>query len=493
MPITTIHPACSSRLTEWQRCRTVAQGADAVKDAAETYLPKLEGQADNDYKAYKTRAEFYNATGRTISGLVGSLMRKDPIVNVPTSLEDLLEDVTLLGDTIHSFAQWLAQEIITTGRVGITVDFVVTPENAIRPFLSGYCAESITNWRIESINKTPTLTLLVLKERECEDQTDPFEPTYIEQYRAMRLIEGRLYIETYRWDDEHNECCLYETVMPTIRDVPLTFIPFCFINTYSISATTDKPPLLDLVDTNLSHYRNSADLEHGLHYTALPTPWLTGFPIETELSLGPQTAWITQNENAKVGMLEFTGSGLSSIAENMTRKETRMAVLGSRILEEKTPSVESAETIKERNSSERGVMASIATMLSVGLTKTMRWFAEFAGAPIDNVSVDMNKDFVSATLKGQELTALIAAWQGGAVSWPTLYFNLQRGEVARPNVTEEEELDLIEQEAMKQQPTDPTGEGFPANTDNDDDNDDDDDDETNNDGEDVPNTGEGDA
>ena len=33
----------------------------------------------------------------------------------------------------------------------------------------------------------------------------------------------------------------------------------------------EAPPLNDLADVNLSHYRGYADHKHGLHFTALPT------------------------------------------------------------------------------------------------------------------------------------------------------------------------------------------------------------------------------
>ena len=46
-----------------------------------------------------------------------------------------------------------------------------------------------------------------------------------------------------------------------------------------------------------------------------------------------------------------------------------------------------------------------------------------------------------------ELTELTKAWQSGAISYETLYYNMQRGEVTRPGITAEKEKAEIEIES----------------------------------------------
>ena len=38
-----------------------------------------------------------------------------------------------------------------------------------------------------------------------------------------------------------------------------------------------KFPLADIIVVNLDHYRLTADYKHGMHFTALPTAWVSGF------------------------------------------------------------------------------------------------------------------------------------------------------------------------------------------------------------------------
>jgi hypothetical protein len=71
-------------------------------------------------------------------------------------------------------------------------------------------------------------------------------------------------------------------------------------------------------------------------------------------------------------------------------------------------------------------------------------------------------------LTADEMTKLVAAWQAGAISKKTLYYNLQWGEWARPDVTFEQEQQEIENE----EPDEPI-EGNPLDDDDDEDDDDD--------------------
>jgi hypothetical protein len=54
---------------------------------AAAYLPALKDQTPDDYKAYIMRADYFNATARTLDGLVGMVFRKEPTVTIPDALK----------------------------------------------------------------------------------------------------------------------------------------------------------------------------------------------------------------------------------------------------------------------------------------------------------------------------------------------------------------------------------------------------------------------
>jgi hypothetical protein len=66
--IDTKHPDYSEEM--WQKCRDFVIGGDRVKSQGRRYLPELSGQSLERYEAYKARAMFYDATSRTMQGLM---------------------------------------------------------------------------------------------------------------------------------------------------------------------------------------------------------------------------------------------------------------------------------------------------------------------------------------------------------------------------------------------------------------------------------------
>src|SRR5512135_2761838 len=83
MAVNTTHPDYDASLPAWLRARDLLAGEDAVKAAGEKYLPRLEGQTDEDYVAYQSRACFFNATRRAADAFVGLVFRRTPFVRIP--------------------------------------------------------------------------------------------------------------------------------------------------------------------------------------------------------------------------------------------------------------------------------------------------------------------------------------------------------------------------------------------------------------------------
>ena len=118
----------------------------------------------------------------------------------------------------------------------------------------------------------------------------------------------------------------------------------------------DRPPLRDIIAVNLDHYRLNADYKHGLHFTALPAAWVSGFDKSASLRIGSSTAWVSETPGATAGFLEFAGQGLTTFERAMDRDERLLAVLGPRLLEDQKKVGETAEAIQLRQSGENSVL-----------------------------------------------------------------------------------------------------------------------------------------
>ena len=459
MPVNTPRPEYEHSLSRWQRCRDCFEGSDAVKSKGVSYLPSVA----SDYSSYIARAEFYNATARTVMGLLGSVFRTDPTVQFPSAIESDLDDVTLTAKPLTAFSLAAFQELLVIGRFGVQVEMTDSPppgQSTTRPYWVGRRAEDILSWRTVVVGGQERLSLVVLSETvEETDPKDPWVPLLVPQVRVLELVDAdteRPFYQLRKFQPKRQEIDVSavggdvweeidEPFIPLRKGEPLDYIPFQFFGPSSLTPSIDKPPLLDLVDVNLSHYRTSADHEHGAHLTSLPTPWVAGIDIEGNLPIGSGTAWVLPEPNAKAGMLEYTGDGLGSLERLAETKENRMAALGARMIEQSKKAAETAEALRIKSSSDFSVLSMMAATFDLGMEQVLRWHAWWSGVDdvSEQVSYQVNKDFFDTRLDPKEAQSLVQAWQSGAISHDTLFWNLQQGEWVESGRTLQEEIELI--------------------------------------------------
>ena len=436
----------------WERCEHASEGQDEIHEYGVKYLPRLSGQNDAEYFAYKQRALYFNATARTIDGLTGMLFMKPETIEAPAAMDSIIADVTMGGLSLHQFAEVIAEEVITIGRIGVLIDYppivnAVTLAQAqaqgARPYATMYDAESIINWKTGRINNVEQLTLVVLEE-ENEIPVDEFESKCEPQWRVLDLVNGAYRQRVFR-KDKRGEFILVDEIFPQINGRVINKIPFEFFGVRDNSPCVDKPPLLDLVDVNLSHYRTTADYEHGLHFTGLPTPVVTGYYSDDKsasLRIGSGTAWLLPDPQSKAFYLEFTGQGLGELREALRSKEAMMATLGARILAPEKRAAEAAQTANIHRSSENSVLASIAQSISVGLTHVMEWLRDWSNITGD-VKVELNRDFIPNSMTAQDIDVLVKSWQAGAISANVLFENLVAGDIISQDTSFDDEQERI--------------------------------------------------
>ena len=454
MPVNTKHPEYKEYEVLWERCEDVVEGQDEIQKKGVKYLPKLGGQTADQYVKYLGRAVFYNATGRTVDAMTGMLFLKPPVVEAPIGFEDIMKNVNFAGSTIYNFAEELAEEVIVIGRAGVLVDYppavdVVTVGQAqsmgLRPYAKIYEAESIINWKTALVNNAEEVVMVVLEE-EYEVYKDEFEYKCETEWRVLDLTVDGYRQRVFRRIPNTEDFEVVSEVYPLMNGQPMQHIPFVFFGVKNGQPCCEEPPLLDLVNVNISHYKTTADYEHGLHFTALPTAVVTGWRGTEDgasLSIGSGDAWLIGNEQAKVQYLEFTGQGLGALEKALLSKEMMMATLGSRMLTTEKRAVETAETAAIHRAGENSVLSSISKSISTSLTQVMQIMSDWAGLN-GTVTVRLNNDFLPAALTADQLNALVRAWQSGAISFDTLYENLVNGEIIRPDLTAADEKERIQ-------------------------------------------------
>lgn len=442
---------------QWRRCREAIEGQDAVHLAGERYLPRLTGQNLTDYQAYLRRSPYYNATARTLHGLTGMVFRKPPQIVAPPSMAGIVADMTIAPEMPEDAARVAAEtlrEVLSVGRVAWLVEYPsndgvpVTEAQAQaenrRPYLTRYATESIVDWRYERRANAAQLTMVKLAESVTLWGPN-FTRQEIQQERWLYLDAktGAYTQQVYRDGKPYGE-----PMTPLMQGAPMGFIPFVGVCASGMGLDDAQPPLLDLVDTNLSHYRTSADLEHGAHFTGLPTPVLIGatIPEGERIPIGSTHFLALPNPDSDAKYLEFTGTGLGALERLRDAKEAQMAALGARMLASEKRAAEAAETLQIRHNGESSVLAQMAGFVGKAVTRCLQIMRDWQGLS-GEVSVTLSTDYYAPGLGAQELLALVDSWQRGAISGQTLFDNLQRGEIVAPGVTYEDEQERIASQA----------------------------------------------
>jgi hypothetical protein len=410
----------------WEKCEDCREGQTAIHAGGKKYLPPLSGQSDADFRAYVRRATFYGAMSRTVDAFIGMIMRTPPNID---NYNSLLDDVINSNQSIYEFTTSVIDDVLVKGFGGILVEHTPQVEGVMtlaqaqlmgsRPYLTFFEAKSILNWRC--VKGNPVMVVL-----EEEDYVYSSEFEFKEEciYRVLDLDDQGYYRQRIfkRNERQPDEFDLIQEIWPLMNGNKITEIPF-----YFLGDAEHLPPLIDLVDLNISHYMTTADLEAGCHWAGTPQPWIAGVQLEAndQLKFGGN-AWVFPDPSAKAQYLEFSGQGLGALEKRLEIKERQMAALGAKMLSD-TVVAETATGASLRSSGEFSVLNNVAQVTSKVITRACTFMYQWAGlAP---VKISLNTDYMPASASPQDIQAWLQAYQAGAISFQSLYGNLKKGEV----------------------------------------------------------------
>jgi hypothetical protein len=432
MPVTTAHPSYDEYLGMWTKCRDAHAGSEVIKAKGAEYLPKLSGQSINEYNAYKGRALFYGITAKTVSGLVGMSVSIPPVIESPEDMENLFKGANSLK-FVNLWSMAL-QELLVTARFGVLIDAPVSGGDA---YASMYPTESILNWYTDDVGN-PVLVVL-FEAYHAINANDRYLRELKKQYRVLELIDGVYSMSV--WGEDGNQ--IGATTQPKFKGQTIEYIPFRCVNPTGFGFEPVKSPMLDIVNINISHYMSSADLEHGRHFTGLPTPVVIGVDSDSTLHIGSTSAWVIPMVGGDAKYLEFTGQGLQSLEKALVEKQSQLASMSARLIDNSSKGSESADIVRLRYSSEAATLAGTVNTVSALLDWVYKTIAKLKGESEESVSIQLSTDFVSGRLSTKEIADLTQAYIEGGISTETLIYNLRRGQVYSINQKDSDEIEAI--------------------------------------------------
>ncbi|EAZ7260220.1 portal protein [Salmonella phage demigod] len=443
--VKTKHREWLHHFNKWQKVRHALAGelVSYLRNVGLNEPDKAYGEARQ--AEYEAGGIVYNFTRRTLSGMVGSVMRKEPEINIPKELEYLLKNADGSGVGLIQHAQDTLMEIDSVGRGGLLVDAPETgaataaEQNAglLNPTIAFYTTENIVNWRLTRVGSVNRVTMVVLRETwEYHEPGNEFETKYGEQYRVLDIdSDGNYRQRLFRFDAEGGAQEDVVEIYPDLGESLRGVIPFTFIGATNNDATIDDAPLLPLAELNIGHFRNSADNEESSFVVGQPTLFI--YPGE---NLTPQAFKEANPNGIKFGSrrghnLGYGGSaqliqaGENNLArQNMLDKEQQAIQIGAQLI---TPTQQiTAQSARIQRGADTSVMATIARNVSQAYTDALRWVAVMLGKPEDTeVEFRLNMDFFLEPMTAQDRAAWMADINAGLLPATAYYAALRKAGV----------------------------------------------------------------
>jgi hypothetical protein len=467
----------------WRGIRHAMIGEIEIKRHGAVYLPRMESMDDDQWYAYLERAVFYNMVYRTVTGLTGAIFRRDPrLLKAGPKLKKLSERISKDGLSLALFTKVAAQEMLSVGRYGVLLDKAQSDDPTVTPFFAGYTTENVLDWTTAEIDGKTELDYILLREFKVDRRlTVPSgaklkgnvvyepNPTYgqlFQRYRVLRLTYNE---EALKWEytqelyeRDHQDSNLSEDpiiVKPLRFGVPFQRIPFRFFNATTNLSDIEKPPILDILTLNLSHYRTYAQLEHGRFFTANPVYYVSGGNEDDDYHIGPSVVWqIDAGQTA--GLIEFNGQGLKSLENALKTKEDQVASLGGRLLGESANAGQSDNQVKIKDRNEQSLLLNVTTVLNENFTYLLRemalWLNDRSstkdGDKIIELGVEqlvfrVNQDFLLDNAAAREFRAITMMYQAGVVPIEVIYEYFLKAEVIPEYMEMEQFIALLEDAA----------------------------------------------
>lgn len=454
--VTFTRPEYTAAKYRWRLVRDVCKGSETVKAAGDYYLPRPnasdKSQDNKDrYDAYKKRAVFYNATGRTKHSLVGAVFRTWPTLTVPGALGYVTKDIDGQGVSVYQQSQSVIGHLLEVGRHGLLVDYAAVEAGTVskadeqsgraRANVASYPAESIINWKTRQVGGQHLLSLVVLREKVDVDTDDGFGSEQVVQYRVLRLDVSGVYTQEV-WEEGSSKTEM--TVAPFAplngSGQPWRIIPFQFLGSENNDTSIDDSPLYDMAEVNIGHYRNSADYEEAAYLVGQPQPWMSGLDEQwrdhlekTGIFLGSRAPWLLP-ANGACGVWQAQPNIVAK--EAMDAKKQDMVSLGARLIE-RGSAVKTATQADNDSAAEHSVLSLVVSNVSEAYSQCLVWMAEFVNAT-GEVVYKLNQDFSQITLDATILAALFNAVQGGKLPEGDFWQYLRDRGVINPEKTDDE-------------------------------------------------------
>lgn len=417
--VTTTSAAFDRMSPRWKLMNTVMAGTEAMRAAAEEFLPPHQYESKVAYDERLDRATLLNYTRFTVNSLTGKAFRDPPMLaeDSQPELESFVDDVDGSGTGMEVFARRWFQSSLGKALCHVLVDATRPPERedglprtkaddareGVRPFWMLIAPENVIFAHADMIDGRELYTHVRIREEAVE--MDGFAEVTKEHIRVLEPGYYWLYEKVQTRKNAKPKWVLIEE-----GETGLDFIPLVTFYTERDGTSEGMPPLLDLAHLNVAHFQSSSDQRNILTVARFPILAVSGAPATDDdtdepLVLGPKK-WLSLADAAgKFYYVEHTGAAIDAGQKDLHDLEEQMSMYGADFLKKRPGSV--TATGRALDSSEaisplQAMGVDFRDALSLALSYTLAWLNK----PNETVDVVFEVEVDVDAGDGKELDVL---------------------------------------------------------------------------------------
>lgn len=454
----------------WARDLTLWGGTEAMREAQTVYLPRFENESDKNYSRRLSLASLTNFYTKTANSMVGQIFR-DPVEVTDSSLpKDMLDNIDNRGRSVADIAEKCAEHLLRKAVAVIVVDYpkvegVLTlaqeRERGLRHYWTCIPPENVIDVRSAFVDGREVIVHI----RWFEDGVRQGEGEFdfdierqvcvldrpLTQSETGETIIGAPRGRRYRQEIEQQSITKTEThfnayaVKPGGNYIPVTDwiplrapeLPVVVMQVNRTALFEGKPPLADIAEKNIQHWRQSSNYGNSLEIGAYPILARFGAnrsapltPLDDDLKrsdegevlVGPHIIMNLPStiEGSDLRYVEPTGAAYEALERALDRiiAEAEMMALDLLV---KTGQRTATETNIDRLE-QLAPLQRVANEIEYGINRALELTAAMRGAGERAGFIEINKDFGVSTSDGLRVQALRDARALGDLT-PETYLN----------------------------------------------------------------------
>jgi hypothetical protein len=443
---------------KWPKIDALIGGTQAMRDAGEEFLPKMELEDQSAYERRLAQSFLFNAYADTVRKVSSKPFTTPVSVEGEEKLHEQLKAISGDADRAGTDLTQLGRELfwigINRGMFHILVDYPQAPEGETptkeddeatgrRPVMIPLWPDQLFAWKTrEGANGETILSQARIYEQvtRSKDEPDDFGEEVVERIRVFNEKTWEV------WEKMLGEDAYAKVSDGTLSRPGVPIVTGYFEKTELMTA---DPPLEDLAWLNIEHWQSSSDQRNILRFARTGVWWMKGVSEDEAdaLSLGPsQKAW-SKSADADMKVIEHSGSAVQCGERDLTKLEERMQLMGLRpFLQQARGATATSQTINEARG-ETEIQSWIRS-IERALISAYQMAAEWIKSELSkDFKIDIVTEFATSLREQQDVTSLLEARKIKDISRETLLKELKRRRILGEDVVIADEVDSVEKEA----------------------------------------------